>query len=719
MKRLLLLLSLNFILNSSLNAQVPQIERDALVAFYNATYGANWTNNTNWNTSNPVSTWYGITVENNHVTQINLSNNNIWPNLPPEIGNLQELVTLNIPDEVSFFSSTSTIPAEIGNLSKLEYLDLRSWGLSGEIPKELGNLSNLLWLDLRFNSFSGSIPQELTNLASLNVLVLSGNQFSGPIPNFTTLLLLNYFWIDNNNFQFGDLEPNFSTYTGTSGLDFVYSPQNNIGERYDEAVAVGSSRTFNTNVSGSQNTYDWYRINADGSDGGYIGSGMSINVTVNTVDNFKWFYYYDATSSLIPGLTLRSEFFKLGDLPSNHPDYDALIAVYNALNDINWDTTKPIYSWSPNNDLTFDPVTDRVTELRITGNSPITGVIPPEIGDLTELTSLDFFLEDLSGDIPIELWNLTKLKTLFLGAQESNLLRLPNGIPPQIANLQDLEWLNLTQIPLTQPLQPELFNLPNLQRLRIVGCGLTGTIPKELASITDVLASDNEFEGTIPQEFIDAIGNQTLSITGNYFDFNDLEPMVLNHSYQNFFYNPQRTKDVEQDLEFLPGNDITLTVDDTRHNKFKNSKGAGDVYQWFKDNVAISGANASSYTITNAQASDSGVYYCQITNTLVPDLVINRANITLLIDTSLSIDENDKERFAVYPNPSSNFINVRLNNIDKEAVVSIFDTNGRKIREQPLKTENTVLDISGLNSGMYLLQLKTTEGIITKHIVKY
>ena len=29
-------------------AQVPQIERDALIALYNSTDGANWTDNTGW-----------------------------------------------------------------------------------------------------------------------------------------------------------------------------------------------------------------------------------------------------------------------------------------------------------------------------------------------------------------------------------------------------------------------------------------------------------------------------------------------------------------------------------------------------------------------------------------------------------------------------------------------------------------------------------------------
>ena len=36
-------------------------DRDALIAFYNATDGPNWTDNTNWCSDEPLDTWYGVT----------------------------------------------------------------------------------------------------------------------------------------------------------------------------------------------------------------------------------------------------------------------------------------------------------------------------------------------------------------------------------------------------------------------------------------------------------------------------------------------------------------------------------------------------------------------------------------------------------------------------------------------------------------------------------
>ena len=41
---------------------LPQLDRPALVAFYNATGGANWMNNSNWLSDAHISQWHGVTI---------------------------------------------------------------------------------------------------------------------------------------------------------------------------------------------------------------------------------------------------------------------------------------------------------------------------------------------------------------------------------------------------------------------------------------------------------------------------------------------------------------------------------------------------------------------------------------------------------------------------------------------------------------------------------
>jgi hypothetical protein len=57
---------------------VPQAQKDALIALYNATNGPAWANNTGWNTASDPSTWYGVTVDGNgNVKQLDLHFNGL------------------------------------------------------------------------------------------------------------------------------------------------------------------------------------------------------------------------------------------------------------------------------------------------------------------------------------------------------------------------------------------------------------------------------------------------------------------------------------------------------------------------------------------------------------------------------------------------------------------------------------------------------------------
>ena len=88
--------------------QVPPIsQREVLVALYHATDGANWTNNTNWLSDNDISTWSQVDVSaDGQVTALYLQDNNLKGELPQELGNLANLIHLNLGgNELSWFYS--------------------------------------------------------------------------------------------------------------------------------------------------------------------------------------------------------------------------------------------------------------------------------------------------------------------------------------------------------------------------------------------------------------------------------------------------------------------------------------------------------------------------------------------------------------------------------------------------------------------------------------
>ena len=70
-------LLLALILGGCLGSQSSEIDRDALVALYNATDGPNWRIRTNWLSDAPLGSWYGvITDSKGRVTSLDLWSNN-------------------------------------------------------------------------------------------------------------------------------------------------------------------------------------------------------------------------------------------------------------------------------------------------------------------------------------------------------------------------------------------------------------------------------------------------------------------------------------------------------------------------------------------------------------------------------------------------------------------------------------------------------------------
>ncbi len=198
---------------------VPRVECEALVALYESTNGAGWTNNTNWLQTTTVGNWNGITVSEGHVDKISFSFNQLTGAIPAELGSLANLTNLvlndnqltgMIPVTLSNLVNlntlflprnqlSGTIPAELGNLANLEVLSFSGNQLTGTIPVELSNLVNLNHLYLPKNQLTGTIPAELGNLVNLNKLSLASNQLTGEIPselgNLTNLWQL---WLNGN-----------------------------------------------------------------------------------------------------------------------------------------------------------------------------------------------------------------------------------------------------------------------------------------------------------------------------------------------------------------------------------------------------------------------------------------------------------------------------------------------------------------------------------------
>ena len=194
--------------------QVPDAQRDRLMALYNALDGPNWTKGTNWNTDAELGTWEGVTVTDEAITGLSLSGFGLKGQLPPQIGELTALKTLNLGSNPNL---TGPLPAELGNLVNLTALMAVTTGLEGPLPAEMGNLNKLTNLQLNNNQISGTIPKEWGGMTALNNFGMFNTKISGPIPSeiFTGWKNLATFLMNDNPNLTGSLPEGLGNMTTT------------------------------------------------------------------------------------------------------------------------------------------------------------------------------------------------------------------------------------------------------------------------------------------------------------------------------------------------------------------------------------------------------------------------------------------------------------------------------------------------------------------------
>lgn len=132
--------------------------------------------------------------------------------ITPDIGNLVMLERLKV-DGVK-----GILPASIGNLTKLTYLELNNSYLTGTIPAEMGNLTNLNTLDLKNNQLSGIVPASMGKLSKIERLDLSHNSLSAIQDGAWNCPKLIWLYLSNNQLV-GTLPASFSTFESLTTLE--------------------------------------------------------------------------------------------------------------------------------------------------------------------------------------------------------------------------------------------------------------------------------------------------------------------------------------------------------------------------------------------------------------------------------------------------------------------------------------------------------------------
>ncbi|KAL3624065.1 hypothetical protein CASFOL_032881 [Castilleja foliolosa] len=145
----------------------------------------------------------------------------------------------------------------------------------------------------------------------------------------------------------------------------------------------------------------------------------------------------------------------------------------------------------------------------------ILGKLSMAVAKLSELKILSLPFNELSGEIPVEIWGMEKLEVLDL---EGNLFS--GLLPNQFSGLSNLKVLNLGLNEILGEIPSSLSNCKGLQFLNLAGNQFNGSIPGYIGGFGDMRGlylSFNLLNGFIPIGIGDNCGKlEHLDLSGNY-----------------------------------------------------------------------------------------------------------------------------------------------------------------------------------------------------------